>query len=44
MWEQYKARVLGAVALILAQAGLIGWLFRYSRQIARALMKLRFLT
>ena len=36
MWEQYKARVLGAVALILAQAGLIGWLFRYSRQIARA--------
>ena len=36
MWEQYKARVLGAVALILAQAGLISWLFHYSRQIARA--------
>ena len=41
MWDQYKSHILGAVGLIVAQTVLIGWLFRYAREIAKVRDKVR---
>ena len=41
IWDQYKLHILGAVSLIVVQAMLIGWLFRYAREIAKARDKVR---
>jgi len=44
MWDQYKLHILGAVCLIVAQAVLIGWLFRYAREIAKLVIRCGLLT
>jgi len=43
VWEQYKAIIVGAIAVVVAQAGMIAWLIRYAREIARVRDEVRVL-
>jgi two-component sensor histidine kinase len=43
MWEQYKATIVAAIAVVVAQAGMIAWLIRYVREIARVRDEVRVL-